>query len=109
MGLVDDEDFVPVARGLVPHVLPQLPHFIDAAIRSRVDFDYVHRIARRNLDTARAHAARLVRRTFYTVEAAGQNARDRGFARAALSREDVAVCDAVLCDGVLERGFDVLL
>ena len=45
----------------------------------------------------------------YAVQAARQNARDGGFAGAALAGKDVAVRDAVLRDRVLERGADVLL
>jgi hypothetical protein len=43
------------------------------------------------------------------VQAAGQNARDGGLAGAALARKNVAVGDALLRDGVFERGLDVLL
>ena len=45
----------------------------------------------------------------HAVQAAGQNAGDGGFAGAALAGEDVAVGDAILRDGVFERGLDVLL
>ena len=43
------------------------------------------------------------------VQAAGQNARDGGFAGAALAGEDIAVRDPLLRDRVLEGGPDVLL
>ena len=43
------------------------------------------------------------------VQAAGQDARDGGFAGAALAGEDVAVGDPVLRDGVFQRGLDVFL
>ena len=43
------------------------------------------------------------------IQAARQNARDGGFAGAALAGKDVAVGDAVLRDGVFERGLDVFL
>ena len=38
-----------------------------------------------------------------------QNARDGGFADAAMSAEDVAVGDALLLDGVLQGAGDVVL
>ena len=44
---VDDEDFVAVARRAVADVLAQLAHFVDAAIRCRVDLDHVDAAARR--------------------------------------------------------------
>ena len=56
---VDDEDFVAVARRLIAHVLAQFAHFVDAAIGGGVDFDHVHRPARRDLPATRAHPAGL--------------------------------------------------
>ena len=56
-----------------------------------------------------AHAAGRGRGSLDAVQAARQDARDGGFAGAALARKDVAVGDALLRDGVLERGLDVLL
>ena len=39
----------------------------------------------------------------------GENARDGGFADAAVPAENIAVCDTSLLDGVLEGAGDVLL
>ena len=67
------------------------------------------RIAAGDFQAAGAHAAGRGGGTLDAVQAARQDARDRGFARAALAGKDVAVRDALLRDGVLERGADVLL
>ena len=91
---VDDEDFVAVARGTVADVLAQLAHFVDAAIGGRVDLDHVHRRSRGDLHATGAHAAGRGRGSFFAVQAARQNARDGGFAGAALARKNVAVRDA---------------
>ena len=45
----------------------------------------------------------------HTVQATRQYARHGGFAGAALPRKNVAVRDAVLRDGIFERGLDVFL
>ena len=47
VGFVDDEDLEAVARRLIAHVLAQFAHFVDAAVRRRVDLDHVHRAAAR--------------------------------------------------------------
>ena len=109
VGFVDDEDFVAVARRAVADVLAQLAHFVDAAVGGRVDFDHVRRIAGRDFEAAGADAAGLSGGPFDAIQAARQNARDGGFAGAALARKDVAVRDAAAANGVLERGPDVLL
>jgi hypothetical protein len=100
---------VPVARRLIAHVLAQLAHFVDAAIGGGVDFDHVHGAPGRDFLAARADPAGHIRGAVHAVEAAGQDARHGGLAGSALPREDVAVRDAILRDGVLERGLDVLL
>ncbi len=104
---VDDEYLVTVARRLVAHVLAQFAHFIDAAVGCSVDLDHIHRAARR--DFCNHDTARLAGWTVHAIEAARQNARHGGLAGPALPRKNVAVRDAVLRDGVFERGLDVLL
>ncbi len=107
---VDDEDLVAVARRPVADVLAQLAHFVDAAIGGRVDLDHVHASCRRRFRgnwRTRRRASRVG--PLIAVQAARQNARDGGFAGAALARKNVAVRDALLRDGVFERGLDVFL
>src|SRR6185436_8779693 len=74
---VDDENLVLVPCRLIPDVLAQLTHFIDAAIGSRVDFDDVDCSARGNLAARRALAARRRRGPLYTIQAARQYSCDR--------------------------------
>src|SRR5581483_2953440 len=58
---------------------------------------------------ARAFAARRDGRTLRAVQAPSQDARDGRLTRPAMSREDVAVRNSPLRDGVLERSLDVFL
>jgi hypothetical protein len=51
----------------------------------------------------------LIGGAFFAVEAAGDDARGGGLAGAALAGKNVAVGDAVLRDGIAQRGLDVLL
>ena len=43
------------------------------------------------------------------IQGHGQNASNRRFADAAMSAEDIAVRDALLLDGVLQRAGDMVL
>ena len=106
---VDDENFVAIARRLIPHVFAQFAHLIDAAIRRRIDFDYVHSPARRNFHAARAHAARLIGRTLLAVQAQRHNTRRRRLPRPALPGKNIAVRNTVLRNRIPQRGLDVVL
>ena len=109
MRFVDDEDLVAVAGGAEADIFAQFAHFVDAAIGGRVDFNDVDGIALQGFDAGRAFAARIGRRAFHTIQAAGHDARDRGLAGSALAGKDVPMGDTALGDGVIEGGFDVLL
>ena len=109
VGFIHDEDFIPVASGTKADTLAQFAHFIDAAIRSGVDFDDIDRRSRGNFSAARAYTARGRRWALDTVQTAGENSGDGGFSGTALSRKDVSVGDPPLGNGVFERGFDVFL
>ena len=111
VGFVENVDFEAVARRTVARGLAQFADLVDAAIGGGVDFDHVHRVAGANLGAGIANAAglghRLVGRA--AVQRHGQDARDRRLADAAMSAEDVAVRDALLRDGILQRAGDVFL
>src|SRR5262249_47092116 len=77
--------------------------------RRRVDFDDIDRPAAAHLDAACTHAARLVSRALDAVQTTGHDPRGGRLAGATLSRKDVAVRDAILCNRVPQRGNDVLL
>ena len=111
VGFVEDPDLVAVARRTVTGGIAQFADFVDAAIGGGVDLDHVNRVALADFDAGVAHAARLgdgmIVRT--AVQRHGQNARDGGFADAAVSAEDVAMCNALLLDGIFQGAGDVLL
>ena len=109
MGFVDDENLIAVARGTEADALAQLAHFVDAAIGRRVDLDDVHRRAAGNFEATGALAAGRGRGSLFAVQTARKNAGDRGLAGAALAGKNIAVGDALLGDGVFERGLDVFL
>src|SRR5215472_13067438 len=62
-----------------------------------------------DLAAARALAAGRGGGTVDAVQTACQDACDGCLTRAALAGKDVTVCDALLRDGVLDRGLDMLL
>ena len=85
---VDDEDFVAVAGRKVADGLAQLPDFVDAAVRGRVDFENIDGITGGDLDTRRAFAAGRDRRPALflisgAVQGLGQNPRRGGLPHAA--------------------------
>ena len=109
MRFVDDEDLVAVARRAVAYVFPQFAHFVDAAIRGRVDLDHIRGISGRHFQAARAHAAGRNSWPLNAVEASRQDASHGGFSGAALAGKNVAVGNALLGDRVFEGGADVFL
>ncbi len=109
MGLVDDEDFIAVARGTEADAFPQLAHFIDAAVGGGVDLDHIDGRARGDFRAARADSARRGRRSLDAIQTARKNAGDCRLSGPALPREDIAVGDPPLGDGVFEGGFNVFL
>ena len=109
MRFVDDEYLVAVPRRAIADILAQLAHLIDAAIRRRVDFDHVPSAAGGDLEATGAHAAGLAGGSLDAVQTARQNTGYGRLPRAALAGKDIAMRDAVLRDGVFQRGLDVLL
>src|SRR6516162_1378345 len=109
MRFVDDENLVPVACWPEPYVFSQLAHFVDAAVRRRVDLDHVQSGSCSNLFATRAHAARGRGRSFLAVQAPRQNARHSSLSRPALARKDVAVRNASLRNRVFQSDLHVLL
>ena len=93
---IDDEDLVAVARRTIADVFAHLAHFVDAAVRSRVDLDDVDRFPALISTHAGADSAGRGGRALHAIQAAGQNARDGGLAGTALAGKDIAVRDAPL-------------
>ena len=108
---VEDPDLVAIAGGTVTRSVAQFADLVDATVGGRVDLDDVDGIACANLGTGIANTARLGHRMVLRTAVQGhrQDARDGGLADAAVSAEDVAVCDALLLDGVLQGAGDVVL
>src|ERR1017187_7826853 len=100
-----------VARRTITRGFAQLTNLVDAAVGGRVDLDHVHRVAGANFDARIADPARLgygmVLRL--AVQRHRQNTRDGRLADAAMAARDVAVGNASLRNGVLQRAGDVSL
>src|SRR4051794_1027446 len=108
MGFIDDENFVSITSRAVTHVLPQLPHLIDAAVRGGVNLNHIDAFAGGNFFTACAFAAGLSRRTFDAVQATGDDASNRGFPRTSLAGKDVAMSDPFQRDRIGEGSANML-
>ena len=108
---VKDVDLEAVAGRAIARGLAQLANLVNAAIGGRVDLDHVHRVAGADLAARVANSARLGHRMVLrlAIQRHGQDASDGRLANAAVSAEDVAVGDAPLLDGILQRAGDVLL
>ena len=93
VGLVDDEDLVPVARGGESGAFDELTGVVDAAVARRVHFDDVEASpsSQRELAARLADPTGRVRRSFDAVEAPGQDAGRRRLAASAGPREKVRV------------------
>src|SRR5947209_11403177 len=109
MRLINDEDFVPIARGPVANIVPDFAHFVNPAVRGGIDLDDVNGIPFGNLDAARAYAAWSACGSFDAVQAARQNARNACLAGSALARKDVAMGQPITLDGVRKCLLNVLL
>ena len=106
---VNDENLVSVAGGAKADVLTQFAHLIDASIGSGVNFDDVNRVSLQCFEAGRAFAAGVGGRPIDAIETARHNACDSRLARATLPGKDITMCDATLCDRIVERGFDMFL
>ncbi len=92
------------------HALDELAHRFDAVVRRRVELDEVVERSIGERETVLALAARLtVGPRSRQFSATGEQARRRGLAGAARTREEVRVTDAVFGDRVAHRGGDVVL
>ena len=102
-------------RWAVAGGVAELADFVDAAVGGGVDFDDVDRRAGADFEAGVADfaglggGAELAADGVAAVERAGEDARDCGFADAAVARKDVAVGDAVLRERVHQGHGDVVL
>ncbi len=111
VSFVEDPDLVAIASRPVTRGVAQFANLVDAAIGGSVDLNHVNGIAGANLAARIANTARLGNRMILrlAIQRHRQDARDGGFADAAMAAEDVSVRDAPLPNGVLQGAGDVLL
>src|SRR5664280_3560257 len=109
--LVENIDLEPVARRTIARGFAQLANLIDATVGGSVDLDHVHRVAGADFDARIANPARLGHRMVLrlAIQRHRQNTCDGRLADAAVAAADVAVGDASLRNGILQRAGDVLL
>src|SRR5208282_6905213 len=109
VSFIEDVDLETVAGGAVARGFAEFADFVNAAIGGGVNFDDVDGVAGANLGAGFANAAGLRNRGVFrtAIQRSGQNARDGGFADAAMSAENVTVGGASLFDGVLQSAGDV--
>src|SRR5439155_21583969 len=103
------EDLVAVPRGVVADVLDQVADLVDAPVARRVHFQDVHAVARRDLATRDAFAARFAGQVAVAVQRLGQDARGGGRAAAAGARQQERVRDPPRAQRVDQGARDVLL
>ena len=111
VGLIDDEDLVPVPDGGEGGTFAQVPGIVHTAVAGGVDLDDVEAAGAvaGQLDAAFAAAARSGGGALGTVQAAGEDAGGGGLAAAARPGEQIGVVDAVLLQGRHQRLSDMLL
>ena len=109
MRLVDDVHLVLTQRRRETHLLPQVAHLVDAAVRRRIDLDEVEETALADGDAALAFVTGLAVLRLRAVDGLRDESRDRRLADAARPREQVCVRDLSRGDGVAERPRDVFL
>src|SRR5205823_10501459 len=106
---VENHNFAASGGRSVTHHFAQLADLVDAAIRSRVDFDYVQGSSRGNLLARITDTARIGCRAVHAIERLGQDAGRGGLSHAACAGKNISVGHAIIFDGVGESFRDVRL
>ncbi|CAB3734264.1 hypothetical protein LMG1231_04955 [Achromobacter denitrificans] len=106
---VDHVDLEAPSARRVDRLLQELGHFLDAAVRGRVQFEVVDKAPRIDFRARAAHAARLGSDAGFAVERFGQDARQRGLAHAAGAGEQPGVVQALRVERVRQRAHHVIL
>ena len=108
MHLVYDIYLIARPRRTILYVLPNLAHFIDAAITGAIDFENVLIIAAGDGFAVVALIARRWRWAVNAIQGLRENARRAGLADAACAREEISMSDALTLQGIdqgLRDGF----
>jgi len=107
--LIDDVELELRRRRGVFDRVAQLADFFDAAVAGAVDFNHIQRPAFGNFKATGVIVVEVDLRSAGAIEALGENAGDRGLARAARPAKEVGMGDTALLDGIGKRLRDVLL
>jgi len=75
MDFIDDEDLVPIPGGIIASLINELANIVHAGVGRGVNFEHIHAIARRDLNTGDAIAAWLTRLAVVAVQRFRQNPR----------------------------------
>src|SRR5258705_9665682 len=100
MDLVDNIDLEAASGGLIPHVLDDLAHLVDAAVRRAVDLIDVERAALGDFHALRALVAGVGRRPALAIERLGEHAGGGRLADAPDAGEEISVRDPAAGDRV---------
>jgi hypothetical protein len=107
--LVDDVDLEAARSRHVLRGVEELAHLVHLGVRRRVHLEQVDEASRIDLHARAALSARLRSDARLAVDGLGEDARERGLADAARSREQVRVVQALRIERVRERRDHVLL
>ncbi|CAB3652182.1 hypothetical protein LMG26696_02916 [Achromobacter pulmonis] len=106
---VDHVDLEAARARRIDGLLQQLGHFLDAAVRGRVQFEVIDEPAGVDLGAGATDAAGLGGDAGFAVERFGQDARQRGLADAAGAGEQPGVMQALGVERMRQRAHHVIL
>ena len=101
--LIDEVHLVAAARGSVLHVVGQFPHVIYTGAGGSIDFDQINKTVLQDLLAAVAFTAGIRRYAGLTVQTAGQQAANGGFAHAPGAGKQIGMVQALVFQGVNKR------
>jgi len=109
MNFIDDEDFMPVARRLIPGLLNQLSYVIHARIRSRIDLDDIDTVPCCYFRAGRAAPAGFTGFALVTIQRFGQDPRGRGFTASPRTGEKKRMRDTTTLESIEQCSGDMIL
>ena len=101
---VDNINLALALRSRISHLFAQLPDFINPAIRSSVNLQYIHAVALANGNTRCTFPTRFSRWPLLAIECHGKQSRRRGLTRSSRPGEQIRLRHAPQPDGVLQCG-----
>ena len=109
MDFVDHEHFVLADHRRVLSLFQKIADVIDTGIRSRIDFNHIHRMTARNIETAFALSTRNQRITARAVQRFRQDACRGRFTDTTGSRKKERMMQTTADDCIFNRLRDMLL